>query len=801
MLVNYLKVAFRNIWRQRGYSFLTLLGLSVGLTCALLIALYVRFELSYDRFHQHADNLYRVVNFNAELSGVFGNSNWNNSTCGLLAPTLQSEFLEVANATRVRAITTIVGANSKAFADQSLYVVDGSFLEMFNFPLLQGDWSTALNQPHSICISEELARRCFGTENPLGKSIRVDNRHDLIVTAVLRDLPDNTHFAFDALASFDLIYERKQQTWVDGWNSQYFKTYVQLGEGHNLLALQSKLPGFIDTYIGNPDNFKYRLEPVTAIHLYGHNNFELTENSDIRYIYFYATIAFFILLIACFNYINLFTARSALRHREVGLRKVLGANQNQLKLQFLGEAVIFTGLAFMIALVLSRVLLPLFSQLIGQRLDLGLVGGPATLVLIAILVLLIAVLTGGYPALLLARQSPLTSIKGQVSTRHSGSVNFHNGLVIIQLLITMVLIVSTLVITKQLSYIHSKELGFNRSQVLTVTVRDEGIKNSYQNLINEINRIPAVTGVTVSHDLPTFMESAGQCNLTVDGKEGTLFTYLTSVDYNFLDFYAIELTRGRAFSPAVTSDRQQAYIVNETFLEKTGLKDPLNTPIGFGRADESGSIIGVISDFNFLPLQLEIEPLVLRLNDRRGALAEGIQYFSLRISSTAMPVSIHQLEDLFSAFSPGYPFEYAFLDERFDNMYRSEQKMQQLFFSFTALAILIAGLGLVGLAAFSTRQKYREIAIRKVLGATELNILAMLVGEFLRLVAIAALIALPAAFIVMERWLGNFSYRVTVGGDTLLLAVLSALIVSILTVGYQALQAARTAPAVTLKHE
>ncbi len=796
MLLNYIKIALRNIRRQRIYSLINLLGLAVGLACALLITLYVRYELSYDRFYERFDDLYRLVGYDRTLAGFLGDENWSNSTCGLLAPTLKHTFPEIENAARVRPLKTIVAARTQVLADQSVYLVDDSFLRMFDFPALLGNSESALSQPNSIAISSSLAERLFGHADPLGKTIRLDDRHDVTVTAVLQQIPGNTHFDFDALASFDLMYARKERKYIDGWTSQYFKTYLQLVPGTDIQTLRDKLPAFVNTYRGDPENNLLRLEPVAAIHLHGHNNFELTENSDVRYLYFYTSIAFFILLIACFNYVNLFTARATLRHREIGVRKLLGAQQGQLKMQFLSEVIILALLSFVIAIILALLVLPVFNQLIDRQLTFDILGGVSFWSTVIAGVILTGILTGSYPAFRLAQ---LEGVKGWSNSRDKHF--FRDALVVVQFIVSLVLIVAALVINKQLDFIRTSELGFDRSQVLTVNVRDEKLKDNFQNLATELARLPEVSGVTVSHDLPTLMESAGQCNLVIAGQSGSLHTYLTSVDHEFLDFYNIKLVQGRAFSPAISSDLEQAYLVNEAFLDKAGLQEPLDKPINFGPMDEHGFIIGVIQDFNFLPLQMEIEPLVLRLNDRRGSLAEGIQYFSIRLDGTNLPGTVKKIQNLFIAFSPGYPFEYAFLDERFDKMYRSEQKMQRLFVSFTVLALLISGLGLFGLAAFSTSQRFREIAIRKVLGAGELGILLKTSAEFLRLILLAAVIALPLAWYAMERWLDNFSYRTAVGSDTLVTALLAVLTLGWLAVGYQSLRAARTDPVKILKHE
>ena len=798
MFKNYLKIALRNIKRNKGYSFINIAGLSVGLTCCILILLYVKYELSYDRYHENADNIYRVVM--KQPGNVYMGNDWFNVGPGGLKSTLMEEYPEVIYSTRARPEGGYIYYNNNIFEERSIFFVDPEFFKVFSFPLISGDPETAVKEPFSMLITQRIAKKYFGNEDPVGKIINVEKKYDFEVRGVLDNCPENSHFTFDILASFNSLYtlyggKDRIETWDSGnsgWN-----TYIQLRENFNPLDLESKFPAMAKKYRGEDYKGEFHLQSLTSIHLHSNINFEIEANGDIRHIYIFSAIAFFIMLIACLNYMNLATARAASRFKEIGVRKVIGAGRRHLIRQFLGESMIFTTAALLISLILVSLLLPSFGSFINRNLENNIFSDFPILIYLVCIALFVGAISGSYPALYMSALKPVNVIKGSLST---GSVRkkssaFRNSLVVVQFVISIVMIICTLTVFRQLNFIKNSKLGFTKDHIITGYLHDSNLRENLEPFKNDLSQYPRINDVYINGALPVTIGSNNRAKWEglAEGEKGPL-TYMGFVNYNFLDFFNIELIEGRNFSKEFSTDISQAIILNEKAVEVTGWENPIGKKF---RVWDWGVVIGVIKNFHNTSLHLKVEPMALHLT--RPNRSSG--YFAVKISSDDIPGTLAFIENKFKEYCPGYPFNYSFLDERIDRMYRSEQRLGQIFNYFTLIAIFISCLGLFGLASFTAEQRTREIGIRKVLGASISGILMLISREFVKWVLAANVIAIPIAYIAMNRWLQNFAYRIPIGIWTFVISVAMALMIALISVSYQSIKAATANPVDSLRYE
>ena len=807
MLKSYLLIALRNLRKHKFYAFLNVAGLALGVTCCLLITLYVLDELSYDRFHAKADRIYRL---NADVK--FGGQEQRMAvTSDPMGFTLVKDYPQVEQAVRFRNQGgSLVQKGDQRFKEERVIFVDSTLFDVFTLPMIAGDPRKALAQPNSVVITETTARKYFGTANALGKVLRFDSRNDYQVTAVIRDLPANSHFRFDFFLSMQNLAESKQGNWV----SHNFNTYVVLRKDADPRQLEARFPEVIRKYVGpvvkqllninsidefeRTGNFiRYSLLPLTDIHLRSDREGELSANGNIQYVYIFSAIAGFILLIAGINFMNLATARSASRAKEVGVRKVLGSPQSSLIGQFLTESVLLSVIAFGLATGCAYGLLPYFNQLAVKEMTMPFLTDPWLIPALLVGALLVGLLAGSYPAFFLSAFRPIRVLKGDVS-RGSGSGRLRSGLVVFQFTASIILIVGTVVVYNQLDYIRNKKLGFNKEQVLIV--EDAYALGNAESFKNEVLRLPGIVGGTVTgylpipswrSDNPFFPEGVIQ-------PEKAVSMQYWGVDHDYVKTLGMEITQGRDFSRQLLTD-SSAVILNEAAAKLFGYREPVGKRVSTFRnintkEIQTFTVIGVVKDFHFESLRQNIGALCLVLGRNNGSVA-----FRLKAEDAAPTLAA--VEGQWKKMAAGQPFSYEFLDEEFDAMYRTEQRVGKIAVSFSGLAIVIACLGLFGLAAFTAEQRTKEIGIRKVLGATITSIVAMLSKDFLRLVLIANGLAWPLAWWAMNRWLQDFAYRVDIGGSVFAVAGAVALLIALLTVSFTAVKAALANPVKSLRNE
>ncbi len=771
--------------------------------CCILIFLYVDYELNYDRYHENAEEIYRVVM--KQPGNVFQGSDMFNATTGLLAPTLKTEYPEVVRATRIGKLggffsnkEILINYKENSYLENKFFLVDPEFLMIFTFPLIAGDPETALNEPFTILITQSMVKKYFGDEYPVGKTLNIDKKHDYQVTGILKDIPEDSHFKFDFLTSLATGYSLWGRKNIDRWiGNNWFKTYVQLQNKTDPRELENKLPAFVQKYIGADTNTHFYLQPLTAIHLHGNINFEIEPNGDIRLVYLFSAIGLFILLIACFNYMNLSTARSAIRSKEIGIRKVVGASRSSLIWQFLGESLLFALIALVHAVIFVVLILPVYGNLINKEIGLDFSTSYRIFVYLISITILVGLISGIYPALLLSSWKPVSAIQKKWMGHLKQSSFFRNSLVTIQFIISLVLIISTLVVNNQLFFIKNKKLGFSKEHIITVRLRGDHLRSNYEPLSNRLYQNPSIVDISTSTDLPTTI----RINQTAkwEGMTDEIFdVYITYIDYNFIDFFNMKLAAGRNFSKEFSTDIEKTYILNRTAVKALGWENPVGQRFGFDR-NNLGIVIGVIEDFHYYPLHLEIEPLAFALINPEKRVRPN--FMSIKITTDNISGTLSFIEKTFKEFSPAYPFSYSFLDESVENMYNSERKLGQGFRYFSLIAILIACLGLFGLASFTVEQKIKEIGIRKVLGASMTNVVFLLTKKFMKWVAIANIIAWPVAYYSMNKWLEGFAYRIKLGIWIFVLSAVIAFLIAFLTVGIQALKAATADPVISLRYE
>ncbi len=786
MFGNYLKSTFRHIKKQKGYSLITLAGLTIGLTCFILISLYVRYEFSYDRFHTNTGKIYRVL---VDTRETYMGKSQVTVTPGPLAAAMQEEFPEVLSTTKVKAERVVMKYNEKRFSEDRIYYADSAFLEIFDFPLLAGNPETALVEPYCLLITKNIAEKYFGRENPLGKTVSIDKK-DYKITGVLANIPGNTHFRFDFLASFSSLVDQHGKERTYRWNSWSYQTYVLLHERADPLSLEEKLPAFLKKNYEKDATQTLRLQPITDIHFHTKANFELEPNADIRNIYLLSAIGIFVLLIASFNYMNLSTARATTRAKEIGMRKVIGANRIQIMKQFLGESVLFSIIALLFSLFLAKIMLPEFRIFMDRKLETGFSQDWTYMLSMIGMAVFIGFVSGSYPSMVLSSFRPTTVLKDTRLKSSRGASLFRNLLVISQFAISVALVFCTLVVYSQLHFMKNKDMGFIKDFVVTVPAVAKG----QEALINELRQNSQILDITVSDYLPCDITGASFGEWDGYNIDEKLLIYRNWIDADFLGFYGIPVILGRGFSKEFMDKTGQVYILNEAAVKAIGWDDPIGKRFGFGK-EEMGVVVGVVKDFHFAPLHLNIEPLALTLLSYRP------NWMSIRISPIGIPGTLAFIERTWKAHSPQEDFSYTFLDDRLDRMYRTEEKLEKTFSIYTFIALFVACLGLFGLASFTTTQRTKEIGIRKVLGASEWSITFLTTKKFLGLVLVANAIAWPAAYLVMQKWLQNFAYRMNIGLWIFALSATLSLVIALFTVGYQSIKAALANPADSLRYE
>jgi putative ABC transport system permease protein len=792
MLKNYVKITWRNIKNSKIYSFINILGLAVGMACCILILLWVKDEWSFDRFHENADVICRVTEHQYNSSGDYfpvAVTPWP------LAEALKNEFPEIVESTRLRIWNNrLIGYKDKKFYENDFVAVDPSFLRMFSFPLVKGDISTVLTEPNTILITQETAARYFGNEDPMGKVLTFHNSYDFKVTGILENVPHNSHIRFDFLVPFESL---REFGWTDSWWTNNYTTYVQLADTASYQQIADKVSEYIKK-INPQSGTKLILQPLTDIHLRSNYAIDLYGHTEDRalYVYAFSVIALFVLLIACINFMNLSTARSEKRSKEVGLRKVVGASRGNIVTQFYGESLIMTILSFFIAIMLVCLLLPAFNNVSGKFLSLDTIREPVFLLGLLGIMVVTGFVSGSYPALIQSSFKPVDSIKRRglgLSSKSRKSL-FRRTLVVVQFTLSIILIVGTLIVYRQIHFMLNKELGYEKESVVYF-IKRANIRTQYDAFKSELLRDPAVVGVTASSDVPTYsVHSTGGFSWEGKDPETHFLIHQFSVDHDYLRTFNMNVIAGRDFSKEFPVDAAtQSFIVNETAVKAMGLENPVGTK--FTLYDNEGQIIGVVQDFHYKSLQKEIEPLVMRIEPDRD------NYVFVKFNSERTQEALAAVQRVYKAFNPEYPLEYTFLEETVEQLYDSEQKTRKIFNYFTIIAILISCLGLYGLAAYMAQQKTKEIGIRKVLGASILNIAARMSWEFILLICVANAAAWPLAYFAMNKWLHNFAYRMKIDPLIFVCAGVASAVLGLITVGYHTVKSARANPADSLRYE
>src|SRR5450631_411681 len=772
MFKNFLKVALRNLWKNKAFSAINIAGLSVGLAVCLLIVLYVKDELSYDKYNAQSENIYRV---DADIS--FNGTQFTSAVSPApLVPTLKKDYPQIVQYTRLRNFGDIlVKKDNQNIQNHNAVFADSTFFQVFSIPMIKGNRLTALNEPNSIVIDETTARKYFNSTDVVGKTLYVDNSVNCKITGVIKDFPPQTHFHFSFIRPLHDTYHDDQGDWL----SNNYASFVLVRPGVTKASLQNAVNATINNYLAKQleqllhvnandmknsgNHFFYPVMPLTDIHLNSNKSYEFEANGNITYVYIFSIIAIFILLIACVNFMNLSTARSANRAKEVGIRKVAGSSRISLITQFLTESVLTSFLSLLLAIGIAALLLPLFNQLAGKQMSVYTLFSTWLLPVLVALIVVVGCIAGSYPAFYLSSFQPVQVLKGSIAKGFKSSW-LRSGLVVFQFFISISLIIGTMVIYNQLNYLRSREIGYNRDQVLVINntyALDKKIKSFRQDML----KISGVQGATIAGSLPTetsYSQNGWFKDPTLDAKQVNIMTDFY-VDQNYIPTLGMQITAGRNFSTDFLTD-SSAVIINETAAKNLGFKNPLTEtlyrPSGYtangGFASKSFHIIGVVKDFNFNSMHEKVGPLIIELNQDYGRIA-------MRVNSKNISALISEVENKWNSAGPGQPFSYSFLDADFNKIYNAEQRTGKLFITFAIFAISIACLGLFGLVTYAAEQRIKEIGVRKVLGASVGEIVAMISKDFVKLVLIAFLVAFPVAWWMMNKWLQGFAYRIDIG--------------------------------------
>ncbi len=788
MIRNYLITIFRNIRNHLMFSMINVTGLAIGIACCIIVLLFIKFEFSFDTFNQKANLIYRVntvLNEGAEPIEIA-------ETMAPLGPALLNEIPEVEEAVRLKRKGSCLFSAGQNHFYERFFFADNSIFNVFTFPLLRGDAATALSEPNTAVITEKIAEKYFGEADPIGRFLTVQKEYDVLITGIIKEFPQNSHFRTSILISFSSL-NTQIPALLEEWDSfEMFYTYILLSEGAEASDLKDKLSVFMEKYTDDDNIAQLSLQPVTEIHL-SPKVYEISSHSSKAYSYMFMSIAVFILIIACINFMNLSTARSAFRAREVGMRKVLGAYKSQLIRQFLSESLLMAFMSLIIALALVEVFLPLFNDLAELNLSLSYFENVPILAILIAITFTAGIIAGSYPALYMSSFKPSHIMKGAKYGK-PGSGGIRKGLVVLQFAISIVLIIGTGIISKQIDFMKSKDLGFDKEQIVVMALRGAIKPHQVELFKNELlghSEIDIATGSggapgSNQHDVMSF---------TGEGMfEGeTVGLQILTVDYDYFKAYNHEIIEGREFSPEITTDKTEAFVINETVMRRFGWESAIGKRLQMG-ADRSGIVIGVVKDFHYFSVRRKIDPIVFMINDA------SINYVSAIIKDN-IPSAVSAIRETWNELTPDFPFEYFFVDDSFERQYKREERMMKVFGYCAMLAIFIACLGLFGLASFMAEQRSKEIGIRKALGASSSGIAFLLSREFTRLVLVSNLIAWPVAFLLMDSWLMDFPYRTVIGLGSFLLAALIALIIALLTVSSQALKAAAANPTDSLRNE
>ncbi|MGD8334285.1 MAG: ABC transporter permease [Desulfobacterales bacterium] len=799
MFTNYFKTALRNIRRHKVYAIVNIIGLSIGMACMILILRWVQYELSFDRYHENADRIYRLVT-DMDLGKMRGRYAVSNYIAG---KTLARDYPEVEKSVRFQKVPfkLLFQYDDIQFYEDNICLADSTVFDIFTFPLIQGDPHNALNSAFSIVITEDLAQKYFGDNDPIGRIIRANNDVDLTVTGIMQNVPRNSHFLFDALVSFEIlrhIHENYQKEIEEDWMDHDNYTYLLLRKAYDYRDLEKKFPAFIEKHMGTTleaigGKVEYFLQPLTQIHLKSKLEFD-TNNTDIVYVLAFSMIAIFVLCIACINFMNLSTGRSVSRAKEVGVRKAQGAQRSNLIHQFLCEAFLWSCLSFAGSLGLVEITLPFFHWLSGIDLSSISIFRPWFILGCLGLILFVTFVAGIYPAVYLSGFQTIQVQTGRLKTGPAGSP-FRNTLVVGQFTISIGLIIVSAIIFAQIHYMKHERLGFNKNRIVVLRMIGDSFEKSIQTIKTELSSCSGVIDVTASSHVPGGF--SGWHAFVPQGYrlDQTQVMASISIDPDFIPMMGIQIVDGRNFSDDIIEDQAESILINEEAAKRFGWKDPVGKTIRNLLNETNKTVIGVVSNFHLRSLHHHLMPLYIDYNP------SNLGYVSIKIKPDELSKTLHFLRQKWVEITPAQTLDYFFLAEAFDQQYRDDEKLGIILSNFSTLAILIACLGLFGLASFTVEKRTKEIGIRKALGASVFSIIVLLLKEFTKLILLANVIAWPIAFFTMNRWLQNYAYRIEIGLSAFVLAGLIVLVIALLTAGYQAIKAARANPVDALRYE
>lgn len=791
MIRNYLKIAFRNLVKNKAFSLINILGLTIGITVCMMIYLFIMNEFSVDSFHKQGRNMYRVMRIydpskpaTSYLSGPY-------------APALLNDYPnEIKKVVRVMATDGTIGVSDKMFSEKKLYLADAGFFTLFSFPLLKGDPATVLKDPASVVLTEATAKKYFGSDDPIGKVVELSKHLQLRVTGIAKNVPSNSHLNFDLVVP---LSNYSKEDWFNVWVNNNFFTYVLLNKSTDEAQLEKGFPQFMDKYMGKDmarmgAKQGLTLTPLSDIYFESASDFDNVKHGDKKVVYIFLSIAVLILLIACINFMNLSTIRAVERSKEVGLRKVMGAMRNHLIWQFIGESILLTSISCIFSMALLQLCMPFYNQLLGYTLSMSWGAWPIYIFLLGVIVV-VGFLAGSYPAFFLSAFSPIEALKGKLRLGKGGSL-FRQAMVVTQFSISVFLIIGTIIIMNQMNYIKHKELGYEQEQTVIVPINNGDIYNNRNSFKNELQNSNSIASVSLASGEPGgFFD---QHTFEAEGRNGQIWKSRTEfADFEFVKTLGLKIIAGRDLSGQYSTDTTDAVLINRTAAATLGFspeeavgKWVKNTV----RDNSQRRIVGVVEDFNFLSLKENMDALVISPK-------EDWRVIIIKVKPGNIPSAIKTIEDAYGKVASGYPFEYSFLDQKFDELYKTDLRQQTILMVFSGLAIFIACLGLFGLASFTAAKRIKEIGVRKVLGSTAHGIVVLLSKDLLKPVLLATIIAIPAGYYAMNIWLQNFAYRIPLHWWIFVLAAAITISIALFTVSVKAVKAALANPAESLRAE
>lgn len=799
MFSSYFKIAWRSFFKQKLYAVINVTGMTIGMSCFILIALYIQYELSYDKQHEKADRIYRIAQ--KQKGNVFRGSDEFAVSAVPLIPTMRADMPDVETGITLSPSNVMFLKDGQVIYERGIYA-DTALFDVFSYPVIEGDVRAALRDKDAIILTETMARKYFGYTSPLGQTMEQRDKRQVVVKAIIKDIPNNQHFGFDFVISLENYGEYRADKANWRWESNNYWSYVVLKEGADIQKVEAGMKPYGEKAAQGLAKYNllfkptFFLQPLTDIHLYSNINSEIGSNGDINYLYLSISIALIILVLALINYINLATARTSQRSKEVGVRKVLGAAKKQLINQFMLESALVTGISFILALVLANWSMPFFNELMGMEMVFSLVNNQQVFFSLAGIAIFLSICAGLYPAILSSTIGPIKALKGKWFKSKKGSGNLmRNTLVIGQFTIAIVLGIGSVIIFQQLQFMQTKKLGYKRDQVVFVPYQRQDILAKSEVLVNELQKHAAIEKATIVSDLPLNTRNQGIANQW-EGKTANdeqLHIYRQRTDYNFFDVFEMDLIAGRNFSPDFPTDAKEAYILNESAVKKIGWDKPI------GKSFRDGKVIGVVKDFHFQPMDFAIEPMFITLINEETAPNFGC--IVMKIKTGDVVATKAYVQQTLKTILPEVAFNFNYLEDTYNNLYQREQRFGDAFNFFTLIALFIACIGLFGLVTHSVLLRTKEIGIRKVLGASVVNLVGIISKDFLKLVVLSTLIAVPVAYWGMNTWLQDFVYRIDINWWVFIVVGLVAILIAFVTIGTQSLKAALSNPVEAIKSE